>query len=90
MSDEYHPTHIELTDERRERVLAATSKFFAETFDDELSEFRRDLLLEFFIKELGAPVYNQAIQDVRKALQEKLDDLDGEFFEPEPDASELV
>ncbi len=86
MAGEYHPTHIELTDERRERVITATARFFAETFDEELSDFRRDLLLDFFIKELGAPVYNQAIQDVRKAMQEKLEDLEGEFWEPESEA----
>ena len=42
MSDEYHPTHIELTDERRESV--------------------------------------------RTAIQEKLMDLEGEFWEPESEA----
>jgi uncharacterized protein (DUF2164 family) len=85
MSDEHRPTHIKLTDERRERVLNAATKFFAENFDEELSEFRREVLLDFFIKELGAPVYNQAIQDVRAAMQEKLQDLEGEFHEPEPE-----
>ncbi len=86
MSSEHRPTHVKLTDERRERVLAATSRFFAETFDDQLSDFRREALLDFFIKELGAPVYNQAIQDVRAAMQEKLQDLEGEFWEPESEA----
>ena len=86
MSGEHRPTHIKLTDERRERVLIATARFFGETFDEELSDFRREALLDFFIKELGAPVYNQAIQDMRAALQEKLQDLEGEFWEPEPEA----
>jgi uncharacterized protein (DUF2164 family) len=35
------------------------------------------------VKELGAPIYNQAIQDARAFLQGKLDDLEGEFYEPE-------
>ena len=83
MSDDYRPAHISPTDERRERGLAAPSRFFAEHFDEQLSDFRRDALLDFFIKELGAPVYNQAIQDVRAAMQEKLQDLEGEFWEPQ-------
>lgn len=86
MTSEQRPTHIKLTDERRERVLDATARFFSEHFDERLSEFRRELLLDFFIKELGAPVYNQAIQDVRAAMQEKLQDLEGEFWEPESKA----
>lgn len=34
------------------------------------------------MKWLGASVYSQAIQDARGLLQEKLSDLEGEFYEP--------
>jgi len=33
--------------------------------------------------ELGAAVYNQAIQDARTFVQQRLGDLEGEFYEPE-------
>ena len=74
---------IELTDERRERMLRSIKKFFAEKLERELGDLAAERLLEFFVKELGAPVYNQAIQDARKFLQGKLDDLEGEFYEPD-------
>jgi uncharacterized protein (DUF2164 family) len=74
---------IQLTDERRERMLRSIRKYFAETLDQELGDLAAERLLEFFVKELGAPVYNQAIQDARKFLLEKLDDLEGEFYEPD-------
>lgn len=74
---------IRLSDERRERVIAALRRFFAEELDQELSEFQAGRLVDFFVRHLGAPVYNQAIQDARGFLQTKLDDLDGEFYEPE-------
>ena len=74
---------IELTDQRRERMLRSIKKFFAEKLDRELGDLAAERLLEFFVKELGAPVYNQAIQDARKFLQGKLDDLEGEFYEPD-------
>ena len=74
---------IRLTDERRERMLRSIRKYFAETLDQELGDLAAERLLEFFVKELGAPVYNQAIQDARKFLLEKLDDLEGEFYEPD-------
>ncbi len=38
------------------------------------------------MKALGPPVYNQAVQDARGFVQEKLDDLDAEFYEPEDPA----
>jgi uncharacterized protein (DUF2164 family) len=74
---------IQLTDERRERMLRSIKKYFAETLDQELGDLAAERLLEFFVKELGAPVYNQAIQDARAFLQGKLADLEGEFYEPE-------
>jgi uncharacterized protein (DUF2164 family) len=74
---------IQLTDERRECMLRSIKRYFAETLDQELGDLAAERLLEFFVKELGAPVYNQAIQDARKFLLEKLDDLEGEFYEPD-------
>ena len=44
---------------------------------------RAELLLDFFVKELGPPVYNQAIRDAHDFVAEKLVDLEGEFYEPE-------
>ena len=77
------PMRIQLTDERRERMLRSIKKYFAEALDQELGDLAAERLLEFFLKELGAPVYNQAIQDARKFLLSKLDDLEGEFYEPD-------
>jgi uncharacterized protein (DUF2164 family) len=74
---------IRLTDERRERMLRSIKKHFAEALDQELGDLAAGRLLDFFVKELGAPVYNQAIQDARRFLLEKLDDLEGEFYEPD-------
>jgi uncharacterized protein (DUF2164 family) len=74
---------IQLTGDRRDRMLRSIRKFFAEQLDIELGELAAERILEFFVKELGAPVYNQAIQDARGFLQGKLDDLEGEFYEPD-------
>lgn len=76
---------IRLSEERRDRLVAELRSLFASEFERELSDFQAQRLVEFFIAYLGAPVYNQAIQDARAAVQEKLDDLEGEFYEPEPD-----
>ena len=74
---------IRLTDERRERMLRSLRKFFTDELDLDLGDLAAARVLDFFAKELGAPVYNQAVQDVRANLQTKLDDLEGEFYEPE-------
>jgi uncharacterized protein (DUF2164 family) len=77
------PVRIKLSDEALERLADETCKFVAAEFDSELSDFQSRRLIDFFVQKLGAPVYNQAIQDARQYLQTKLDDLDGEYYEPE-------
>jgi uncharacterized protein (DUF2164 family) len=81
------PMRIKLTEERRARMVQSIQRFFSEHMDREISDFQARSLLDFFIRELGAPVYNQAIQDARSFVQDKLLDLEGEFYEPEdPDS----
>ena len=74
---------IELTGEQRERVVRSVQRFFADELDRELSAFQAGRLIAFFVGSLGPPVYNPAIQDARAFLRAKLDDLEGEFYEPE-------
>ena len=76
---------IRLTDERKLKILDSVTRFYHEAFDEELSRFRAERLLEFFLKTLGPPVYNQAIQDARGFMLEKMDDLDVEFYDPGAD-----
>lgn len=79
---------IRLDGDRRERMVASIQRWFRDHFDHPLSEFQAGRILDFFVKELGAPVYNQAIQDARAFLQGKLDDLDVEYYEPDEPYSE--
>ncbi len=72
---------IKLADARRERLIEAIGGFYRQEFEEEISAFRADQLLDFFLDALGPQVYNQAVQDARGFLQRKLDDLDGEVFE---------
>jgi uncharacterized protein (DUF2164 family) len=71
---------IELSDERKREVLTQLQNIFACEFDEPLSDFRANAILDFFMKSLAPAVYNQAVQDVRAHLQAKLDDLDGEIY----------
>jgi len=75
--------HIRLSEERREQLVEALARFTRDELDHELSAFQAGRLLDFMVRRLGAPIYNQAIQDARGSLQAKLDDLEGEFYEPE-------
>lgn len=77
--------HIRLTEERRHALAAALQEFCSGAFEEELSDYRAERLVEFFVQQLGPTVYNQAIQDARGFVLEKLEDLDVEFYEPDPE-----
>lgn len=77
------PMRIRLSDERRDELVAMLQRFASDEFDVDLSAFQATRLLDQVVRHLGAPIYNQAIQDARVYVQEKLDDLEGEFYEPE-------
>ncbi|MBT8477966.1 MAG: DUF2164 domain-containing protein [Gemmatimonadetes bacterium] len=74
---------IKLSDERREILLMAAQALFEEEFERELSAFQAERLIDFFLGQLGPAVYNQAVQDARVYFQQKLEDLDGEVYEPD-------
>ena len=74
---------IRLSPERRAALLGAVKKHFAAEFDEPLSDFRADGLLDFLVRELGPPVYNQGVRDACAYVSAKLADIEGEIYEPE-------
>ncbi len=71
---------IKLSEERRGDLLLAIKAHFVDRHGEEVGDLKAELLLDFFVEQLGPKVYNQAIQDARKFLQDKLGDLEGEFY----------
>jgi uncharacterized protein (DUF2164 family) len=74
---------MNLTDERRNDFLTRLQSLFYTEFDEDLSDFRAEAILDLALEMLGPTVYNQAVQDARAYFQTKLDDLDGEVHAPE-------
>ncbi len=77
------PMRVRLSDERRALLLRAIKQHFVEHFDEPVSDFRATALLDFFVQELGPPVYNQGVRDASAFIQAKLGDIEGEIYEPE-------
>jgi uncharacterized protein (DUF2164 family) len=81
--DNKSPMRIRLSAERRSMLLTAMKEYFSAEFDEPLSDFRAEGLLDFFVRELGPPVYNQGVRDASAFIQEKLADIEGEVYERE-------
>lgn len=82
-TDRDSPMRIRLSDERKGDILRGLTEMHARDFDEDLSAFRAEQILAFFVRSLGPSVYNQAIQDARKFMAERLEDLDATFHETE-------
>ncbi len=74
---------IRLSDERRAALVREIARFCDAEFELSLSDFQGERLVNFLLREIGAPVYNQAVGDARAFIQDKLSDLEGELYEPE-------
>jgi uncharacterized protein (DUF2164 family) len=74
---------IKLSADRRAALLRAIKEYFGAEFEEPLSDFRANGLLDFFVRELGPPVYNQGVRDASSYMQEKLADIEGEVTEVE-------
>ncbi len=83
MATEGTQVTIEMDEARKDQLIGQLQAFFLEQFDEELSRFRAEQVLDFALTALGPPIYNQAVQDARVFMQRRLEDLDGEVYEPE-------
>jgi uncharacterized protein (DUF2164 family) len=72
---------VALDAERRTRLVGRLQNLFSKEFDEDLSDFRAEQIIDLMLRTLGPAVYNQAVQDVRSHFQVKLDDLEGEVFD---------
>jgi uncharacterized protein (DUF2164 family) len=77
------PMRIRLSPDRRAALLQSVKEYFSSAFDEPLSDFRAEGLLDFFVRELGPPVYNQGVRDASSFIQKKLTDIEGEVYERE-------
>jgi uncharacterized protein (DUF2164 family) len=75
---------IRLSPERRSALVEAIRRYAREEWEEELSTFRAEALLDFFVAGLGPPVYNQGVRDAAGYVAEKLADIEGDVFEVEP------
>ena len=74
---------IKLVKDVEERLLASLQRYCANNFDEEIGNLKAQLLLDFCLREIGPSIYNQAVQDAQKVMQEKVTELETNCYETE-------
>ncbi len=66
-------------------LLGSIRRFFAEELGDDIGDLKALTVLDFFVREVGPSVYNQAIADAQTSMERAVSDLAGVRYEPEFD-----
>lgn len=72
---------IEISQEARQRAVASLQRYFRENMEDEIGNLTANVLLGFFIDEVGPLIYNTAVADVQNRLQARVLEVDAEVYE---------
>jgi uncharacterized protein (DUF2164 family) len=74
---------IKLSPEATKQLLASIKRYVAENLEQDIGDLKAGMLLDYFLKEIGPTVYNQAIADAQGYFQGRVADLEGVCFEKE-------
>jgi uncharacterized protein (DUF2164 family) len=73
---------IEITKQETEEAVHSLKKYFSSELDQELSELRAKLLLDYILKEIAPFAYNQGVKHAEEYFRARLEDLPATVFEP--------
>jgi uncharacterized protein (DUF2164 family) len=74
---------IKLKDDRLKTLTEKVQVYFRDEHDNSIGELKAALIIDFFTKELGAEIYNQAIGEAHDFMQDKLIDMEQILYVPE-------
>ncbi|BCG61423.1 DUF2164 domain-containing protein [Paenibacillus sp. URB8-2] len=78
---------IKMTKEHRETMLDHIQEYFEVERGESIGRLAADNLLDFFMKELGPIVYNQALSDCRTLTMQRMQGLEEDIYALEWKAS---
>ncbi len=74
---------IKISQDNQKQVIASIKRYFEEYMEDEIGDLKANLLLDYFLKEIGPIVYNRAIADAAAFFRDRAADLDASCYEVE-------
>ena len=67
---------LKLTDAQRDGLRQKLVAIYFDEFDDEISDFKADCLLDAFLEKLAPAIYNSAVQDMKRFMFTQLEDME--------------
>ena len=74
---------ITLDPDARQQALASIKRYVLEALEQDVGDLKAGGILDFFLRELAPTVYNHAIGDAQRFVQERALDLEGACHQDE-------
>jgi uncharacterized protein (DUF2164 family) len=74
---------VAIADRARTQAIASIRRYVAENMEEEIGDLKATLFLDYILTEIGPSIYNQAIADARKFVEESAADLGGACYQSE-------
>jgi uncharacterized protein (DUF2164 family) len=74
---------IQLPADTTKDLHASIKRLFAEQLDEDISDLKARIVMDFCLKEIGPSIYNKAIGDAQKYFHDRVLDLEGSCYEKE-------
>ncbi len=71
---------IHINDEKKRQMMEEIHYFFKEEYELELGLIGQETVLDFFLENLGKPVYNIALDDAKKFYDRQRDNMESDFY----------
>jgi len=71
---------IELKKEVEQALIVSIRRYVSENMENDIGELQASLFLKYCLEEIGPCVYNSAVADVQRHLQEKVSDLENACY----------
>lgn len=72
--------NIKLPREEKEEIIRSVQAYFEEERSESIGSISAEALIDYMLKELGPYMYNHAIADARKAMQDRAAQLEDDLY----------
>ncbi|UQZ87266.1 hypothetical protein SK3146_06563 [Paenibacillus konkukensis] len=70
---------VRLPKEQKDRLVTELQQYFDEEFSEPIGNLAAEQLLDFFIRQAGPHIYNQAVHDCRQFAMERFAAMEEEM-----------
>lgn len=74
---------ITLPPDTGKQAVASIRRYFDENLDQDIGDLKARLLLDYFLKEIGPTIYNQAIAEAQTYFVQRAAEIEGSCYEKE-------